>query len=347
MAITAPTKISELNQVVPQLADQLLIARGSGSSGVSLKITVGSLLNDQEIKIDTITNDTINVTDTPTVDLTYNPATRNLKADLQQTLDLRTRTVMLPCNVEVPPGCIMPFAGKTAPCGWLICNGDIVPAGVNIVQGKTADFSRLKAVVGTTYGVDGQLPDLRGIFVRGYGGTNPAIGANNDGTQSGPFGQTQEDAFQGHKHQLHDPGHIHAIIDPGHAHNVTDSGHIHTGRTSFMENLGSGGTGAINVNWNGSGYEPGSSTGTGGEWKDNNHDHSIVLNSAISNLTIDSAVTNITATVIKTTETQVGNPTIDTASGGNGSAGPSSVEAPRTADETRPKNIALLYCIKY
>lgn len=58
----------------------------------------------------------------------------------------------------VPVGVINPFAGSTAPTGYLLCNGSAV---------SRTEYSSLFDVVGTTYGVgDGSttfnLPDLRG-----------------------------------------------------------------------------------------------------------------------------------------------------------------------------------------
>lgn len=58
----------------------------------------------------------------------------------------------------VPPGMIAPYAGKTAPAGWLLCDGRAVS--------RTA-YAALFAVIGTTYGAGNgsttfTLPDLRG-----------------------------------------------------------------------------------------------------------------------------------------------------------------------------------------
>ena len=77
----------------------------------------------------------------------------------------------------VPVGAVFHFASSTAPTGYLIANGDLVPNGVGTVQGKTANFSALYAALGTTYGSVGKLPDLRGEFIRGWdNGRNVDIG---------------------------------------------------------------------------------------------------------------------------------------------------------------------------
>lgn len=70
-----------------------------------------------------------------------------------------------------PPGTVIAFAGATAPTGYLICNGDIIPNGIGTVQTVTADFTNLYNAIGASFsgnGVDHVLPDLRGEFIRGW-----------------------------------------------------------------------------------------------------------------------------------------------------------------------------------
>jgi len=62
----------------------------------------------------------------------------------------------------VPTGSVFAFVGSTAPTGYLKANGDTIPNGSGTVQGVTANFAALYALVGAT------LPDLRGEFVRGF-----------------------------------------------------------------------------------------------------------------------------------------------------------------------------------
>ena len=68
----------------------------------------------------------------------------------------------------VPAGAVFHFAASSAPTGYLKANGDTIPNGTGTVQGVTANFSSLYAVIGSTYGSAGQLPDLRGEFMRGW-----------------------------------------------------------------------------------------------------------------------------------------------------------------------------------
>jgi hypothetical protein len=68
----------------------------------------------------------------------------------------------------VPTGAVFHFAASTAPAGYLKANGDTIPNGSGTVQGVTANFSALYAILGSTYGSAGRLPDLRGEFIRGW-----------------------------------------------------------------------------------------------------------------------------------------------------------------------------------
>ena len=69
----------------------------------------------------------------------------------------------------IPTGTVVPYAANSAPSGWIICDGAL--------YGRTSlDPSpqvNLFSVIGTTYGIgDGltnfAVPDLRGMFVRGF-----------------------------------------------------------------------------------------------------------------------------------------------------------------------------------
>ena len=62
----------------------------------------------------------------------------------------------------VPLGSVFCIAHTSVPSGYLECNGDNIPNGTGTVQGITANFAPLRALIGSS------LPDLRGEFVRGY-----------------------------------------------------------------------------------------------------------------------------------------------------------------------------------
>ena len=92
----------------------------------------------------------------------------------------------------LPIGIVNPFAGSTAPTGWLLCDGSSV---------STTTYASLFSVVAYTYGGSGSsftLPDLRGRAIAGkddMGGTAAsrltAGGAGITGTTLGAVGGTQ------------------------------------------------------------------------------------------------------------------------------------------------------------
>jgi microcystin-dependent protein len=92
-----------------------------------------------------------------------------------------------------PSGAVIMFGGSTAPTGYLLCDG---------TSYTTASQPILFAAIGYTYGGSGanfNVPDARGIFVRGAG-TNGTL-ANANGTPfAGTLGTMQNDQMQSHTH---------------------------------------------------------------------------------------------------------------------------------------------------
>jgi len=67
-------------------------------------------------------------------------------------------------TVGVPAGCILPFAGSSAPTGFLLCDGATV---------SQTTYAALYAITGHTYGADPgggnfKLPNLKGKVPVGY-----------------------------------------------------------------------------------------------------------------------------------------------------------------------------------
>lgn len=112
-------------------------------------------------------------------------------------------------QANVPTGAIMPFAGASAPSGYLLCNGAAVS--------RTA-YAALFSVIGTSYGSgDGSttfnVPDLRetapvGIGTRGSGTSRHDVYT---------LGQFKDDQFQQHSHNVYvkatQEQHNHGFID--------------------------------------------------------------------------------------------------------------------------------------
>lgn len=105
---------------------------------------------------------------------------------------------MLKEGVAIPPGAVMSFAMSAAPVGWLACDGTAV---------SRDQYSSLFTAVGTTYGVGNNsttfnVPNLQGQFVRGLT-TNQSTASRDPLSASRVLGNVQNDAFQGHWHNLY------------------------------------------------------------------------------------------------------------------------------------------------
>ena len=91
----------------------------------------------------------------------------------------------------IPPGTIFPYAGSSAPAGWVLCQGQAVS--------RTSDtYKALFAAIGTAYGVGDNsttfnLPNTQGYFLRGAGTT---------GGYSTTRGAVQTDDVKPHNHQI-------------------------------------------------------------------------------------------------------------------------------------------------
>jgi hypothetical protein len=107
-------------------------------------------------------------------------------------------------NGFVPTGAVFHFVASSVPNGYLKCNGDTIPNGSGTVQGVTADFSALYALVGAT------LPDLRGEFIRGWD--------DGRGVDSGrSINTAQTDQNKQHNHTASATS---TVTDPGHEHDI-------------------------------------------------------------------------------------------------------------------------------
>ena len=99
-----------------------------------------------------------------------------------------------------PPGMIVAFGGipATVPPGWKLCDGTTV---------SRTTYSNLWNTIGTAWGAgDGvntfNLPDLRGVFLRGVNGGRSDQYADPGDNRSGggAVGSFQTDAFKSHAH---------------------------------------------------------------------------------------------------------------------------------------------------
>jgi len=106
----------------------------------------------------------------------------------------------------VPTGSIMPYLGTTAPAGWVLCDGNVLPA--------TA-----KALIDM---VGNNAPNLRGMFLRGAGENANAGMSANDGPA---LKAMQGDEFKSHQHSS------------GSLVNSTNGAHNHRGTDPLLNKL--------------------------------------------------------------------------------------------------------------
>ena len=140
---------------------------------------------------------------------------------------------------EPPIGSVHYFAAGTAPEGYLICDGTVVNSGVRSIQGKTADYTYLHNLLGTTFGsTAGTLPNLMNrVPMGGAGGSNYNVGATG-GANTHTMNVRDIPA---HSHSLTQNGkHAHTVnmnSNGYHAHgNVANGKHSHGGSSASQHN---------------------------------------------------------------------------------------------------------------
>ena len=111
---------------------------------------------------------------------------------------------------DIPIGGIIPFAGATAPSGFLLCNGQAV---------SRAIYNALFSQIGTAFGIgDGvttfNIPDMRSRVPMGLDNYNGLptgrVTSSNAGISPNALGSAGGSQYL--------PSHTHAIYDPGHNH---------------------------------------------------------------------------------------------------------------------------------
>lgn len=116
----------------------------------------------------------------------------NIKASTAGQVASSTGSTTAPSFIEnpIPAGAVVAFARSINPTGrWLYCDGASLNTGL---------YNPLFLAIGYSFGGSGSsfnLPDLRGIFIRGT--DSQTIGGI---VYSGTFAQKNTDALQGHIH---------------------------------------------------------------------------------------------------------------------------------------------------
>lgn len=181
-------------------------------------------------------------------------------------------------NVRTPPGIVVPYAGTSAPAGWLLCYGQAI---------SRTTYAALFAAISTTYGAGDtsttfNLPDLRGRVVAGQddmGGTS----ADRLTDQSGGLdGDTLGDTGGSETHTLTEAqlaAHTHGagtFVAASHRHGISGAQDVDT---AGNDNARIGGDGTdVMSGFSGTLAVSGTSGSTGTDAAHNNVQPTIILN---------------------------------------------------------------------
>jgi microcystin-dependent protein len=158
--------------------------------------------------------------------------------------DEAVTAVKIAAAARLPVGMVVPYAGSSAPTGWLLCYGQAV---------SRVTYADLFTAISTTYGTgDGSttfnLPDLRGRVAAGkddMGGSAASRITNSEssitGTTLGAAGGAESVTLSAA--QSGTTAHTHSITDPGHTHQYTVTGDVGTDATARQGNSVSSGNG--------------------------------------------------------------------------------------------------------
>jgi len=135
-----------------------------------------------------------------------------------------------------PAGLIQAYAGSTTPTGYFLCDGAAY---------SRATYSALFSAIGTTWGAGNgsttfNVPDFRGIFLRGVGNHGTLTKAGGSAFAGGTLGTYANDKLQGHWHSYRDTGGSGA--NAGIASNNAISGTLQTASSGAINNPISDGT---------------------------------------------------------------------------------------------------------
>ncbi len=143
-------------------------------------------------------------------------------------------STVAPGSDNTPPGIVLPYAGLSAPTGYLMADGTAI---------SRSTYSALFAIVGTTYGVGDNvttfnLPNMQGRVPMGAGTYTDSVLGSVTRTVAAIIGAAAHILTTGEM-----PVHTHT--QNAHTHTVTDPGHVHTqtaynGSSSGDNALGSG-----------------------------------------------------------------------------------------------------------
>ena len=173
----------------------------------------------------------------------------------------------------LPSGVVLPFAGSSAPSGWLICDGT--------EYSKTGVYANLFAFIGITYGETNgsggvgtthfRVPNCQGIFIAGVG--TQTVGGK---TYTKTLGSKQSESTSKNGLTVTNNAVTSLGMSANASHSHSDNGHAHSG-TGLA--FGADGSGNTALGASGVGFSWGVATGYASISSTNiDHTHSITSN---------------------------------------------------------------------
>lgn len=215
-----------------------------------------------------------------------------------------------------PPGTVIMSARTTPPSGYLACDG------ASLLR---ASFPALFSAIGTTYGAaDGthfNVPDMRGEFPRGFDNGRGVDNGRVQGTPQGDGLKTHTHAATSDTAPTHTHGGVTGIQSANHTHTFSDSATTNSAG-AHTHTIPANGTYAVNLGTTNFVVDSASgNTGSAGA-----HTHTV----SVSGTTSANSV-NHTHTI---SADGAWTPSLTVANNAGGTS------------ENRPRNVALLFCIK-
>ncbi len=136
-------------------------------------------------------------------------------------------------NRQVPAGSIVSVIGTAAPAGFIKANGSLLS---RTTYADLWDFAQACGAIvsdaswsAANFGCFSTGDESTTFRIPDLRGTFDRGWDDGRGLDSGrAIGTYQDSDNKSHSHGINDPGHAHSVYDPGHNHGVNDPGHQHT-----------------------------------------------------------------------------------------------------------------------
>lgn len=165
---------------MPQLSKGVTFSNYPGTNSQATADLLNNLVDNATLKPGAISDQAITSAAGSDYVLIQRPSdTNNL---YRATVQSVAANVIVPAPTNIPIGGIIMWGATNVPANWLHCNGDPI---------SSATYPTLVAIYGAN------LPDLRGMFIRGWD-----AGRNLDPTFNRQIRSRQEQDFKSHNHYM-------------------------------------------------------------------------------------------------------------------------------------------------